>query len=363
VAAAGAAAACGKRGDPLPPLSRAPQAVSDLRVSQRGEELEIAYTTPRATAGGEAILGFVEMELWVAEQAGEFERVAQRTTRRAGPGERLAERRPLPALGSPIRAAVRARFRGEPSQRTPVLTLRVAPAPPAPSELAARLEPQGIALTWTPPVMPSPAATPSPLATPSAGPASPPASPAAAPAVGAPPASPSPSPSPPPPPAPPRFWVYRRASDGAYDRPLTAAPLSAAAFLDGTVQAGERWCYVTRTVVSTEPIVESVPSAEACADYKDVFAPAAPTGLTVLLQEGVAAVSWSPSTEPDLAAYRVYRALGHARAERLAELPAAETVFRDRGLTRGELHVYTVTAVDKAGNESAPSAGAELRLP
>ena len=35
--------ACGKRGDPLPPLPVTPQAVTNLKLAQRGDRLEIAY--------------------------------------------------------------------------------------------------------------------------------------------------------------------------------------------------------------------------------------------------------------------------------------------------------------------------------
>jgi fibronectin type 3 domain-containing protein len=72
-------------------------------------------------------------------------------------------------------------------------------------------------------------------------------------------------------------------------------------------------------------------------------------------------VSWSPSSEPDLALYRVYRA-SEGPPERLAELPAGETRHRDQTAAAGVPYIYTVTAVDKDGNESAPSPGARARL-
>ncbi|HXT19164.1 MAG TPA: hypothetical protein VN923_00285, partial [Thermoanaerobaculia bacterium] len=74
-------------------------------------------------------------------------------------------------------------------------------------------------------------------------------------------------------------------------------------------------------------------------------------------------LSWSPSGEADLAVYRIYRAAGEAAPQRLAEVPAGTTEYRDASPGRGSPHVYTVTAVDRAGNESPPSASAEAHLP
>src|SRR6185436_11220464 len=89
LALAGVGVACGKKGDPLAPLPRAPQAVADLHLLQRGDKLEARYTTPRATAGGQPLLGLVDVELWLADQAGEFDRLARRQVRKVAPGERV----------------------------------------------------------------------------------------------------------------------------------------------------------------------------------------------------------------------------------------------------------------------------------
>ena len=47
-----ALAACGKRGDPLPPLPVRRRPSPSLKLAQRGDKLEIAYAAPRATTGG-----------------------------------------------------------------------------------------------------------------------------------------------------------------------------------------------------------------------------------------------------------------------------------------------------------------------
>jgi fibronectin type 3 domain-containing protein len=173
-------------------------------------------------------------------------------------------------------------------------------------------------------------------------------------------ASPTPTPTPTPQGG---FWVYRRTPDSAYRRPLTPAPVAAPPLRDTSIAPGERWCYVVRTVASTEPVVESASSSEACVENRDVFPPAAPTGVAVLVRDDAVEVSWSPSLEADLAGYRVYRSADGAPPSRLAELPAADTVYRDAAAPRGAALVYTVGAFDRDGNESPPSAGVETRRP
>ena len=87
--------ACGKRGDPLPPLRKTPAPVLGLRVAQRGDQIEVAYQAPGASTDG-VRLPELQMELLVAQGDGDFDKLAIRRTRRAQPGERVAELVPVP---------------------------------------------------------------------------------------------------------------------------------------------------------------------------------------------------------------------------------------------------------------------------
>jgi hypothetical protein len=352
-------------------------------VAQRGQRIEVAYAAPRTTAGGVALTA-LEVELLRADAEGEFADVAGVTSRKAAPGEAVREAAPLASPGTRVRLAARARAGGRVSALTPVVTLAVqAPLTP-PSDLKARLTPKGVVLAWTAPpggipppiVIPSPSPSPSPAARPAA-PPTPSPSPAASPggppspAPAAPPAaapSPSPSPTPVPSPTPPPpptsgYWIYRRDAGGSYGAPLVRAPLQVAAFDDETVAPGQKVCYAARLVAATDPVIESESSNEVCLEVRDVEAPAAPTGVTALARDGAVEVSWSPSSERDLAGYRVYRAVPGAAPERVAEVGAGESTYRDTAVAAGATHVYTVTAVDAAGNESPASAPAEGGLP
>jgi fibronectin type III domain protein len=347
-----------------------PQGVASLKLAQRGTELEISYVAPRSTTGG-ARLGVVEIEILRADVPGDFQKTARRTRHRAAPGESLAETSPLPAPGTTVRVAARALDRGHVSALSSVATLVVQPPPPAPHDLEAELKGESVALRWMgivpspPPASPSP--SPSPAASPRASPSpSPTPTPTPSPTASVTPspapsglASPRPSPSPTPKPPARGFLIYRRSDPGgAYGAPIRSEPFTTNAFEDKTVSLGQRWCYVVGTVVSTEPVAESTRSNEACVSIVDIVAPAAPGGAAALGGPDGIEISWSPSTEPDLASYRVYREVPGGPRERVGEVAPPETSFRDASAAPGTRYAYTVTAVDRAGNESPPSAAA-----
>jgi hypothetical protein len=327
-AAATAHVACGKRGDPLPPLRRTPQPVTELAIAQRGRELEVRLQAPRATTEGER-LGVVTLELWQATGSGDFQKTAKRRELKAAPGERLVMSDALPEVGTVVRVAAIATSSKRSSVISPLRTLTVAEAVPPPSGLMAALEPDGVRLDFTAPE-PMPAwIEPSPEASP----------------------SPEPKTS--------GVLLYRRDESGDYGAPLVDEPLrGAATFLDATATLGTRVCYVARTVVSGAPLIESEASNEACVGVEDKKAPAAPQGVAVLATDAGIEVSWSPSPEPDLALYRVYRHAAGAGPERIAEVRAPETSALDTTAGAGRF-VYTVTAVDTAGNESPRSTPVE----
>jgi hypothetical protein len=373
--ATGLHVACGKRGDPLPPLPVTPQPVTNLKLSQRGDKLEIAYVAPRSTTGG-VRLGVVDVEIVRADvppdplkpgesplmRLPEFLKLARRERHRAAPGETLADTFPLPAPGTTIRVAARAFDGGRVSNLSTVATLVVQPTPPGPSQLTATLVGEIVKLQWTgtvpsPAPSPSPSPSPSPTLSPSPSMRAPSPRPSAS-GLPSPSFSSSPSPSPSPSPTPPArgFLLYRRTDpSGQYGAPLRAEPLTSNTYEDRSVSLGERWCYIAGTVISTEPVVESLRSNEACVAVRDIVPPAAPTGVAVLGGAEGVEVSWSPSTDADLATYRVYRQTPAGPRERVGDVAPPETSLRDSTAAPGARYVYTVTAVDTAGNESPPS--------
>lgn len=368
--------ACGKRGDPLPPLRRTPQGVPSLRVSQRGDRLEIACVTPRASVDGVA-LAALEVEILRADVPGDIEKVGTHERHEGAPGAPIVVDLPLPAPGATVRVAARAIASGRASVTTPPQLLVVQPPVAPPRGFVARLGAEGVVLGWEgerPKPVPKPTPSPPPLgfpgpspSPPAAGPhpetplpaGSPGSSPGASPALAA---SPSPSPAPTPPPFRGGFWVYRRAKEGAYGPPLFPQPTEERSWTDASARPGDTWCYVVRAVAATDPVIESRSSEEACLDVRDVSPPAAPFGLTVLARESGLEVSWSPSAEPDLARYLLYRGPAGAPLEPLAEVAAGQTVFLDRSAQPGVAYLYALAAVDTAGNESPRTHPVEATL-
>jgi hypothetical protein len=85
------------------------------------------------------------------------------------------------------------------------------------------------------------------------------------------------------------------------------------------------------------------------ASASDTTPPATPGGVTATAGDGHVALDWVDNSESDLAGYRVYR-----DGARIAS--PSSSAYDDTGLANGTSHAYQVSAVDKAGNESAKSA-------
>ena len=92
-----------------------------------------------------------------------------------------------------------------------------------------------------------------------------------------------------------------------------------------------------------------------CLTAADTFPPPAPTGLSTLPTEGRIQLIWNAVTAADLAGYLVLRSEEAAPAVPLMNDPIPETGYTDTTVKPGARYVYTVVAVDKAGNRSAPS--------
>jgi fibronectin type 3 domain-containing protein len=104
---------------------------------------------------------------------------------------------------------------------------------------------------------------------------------------------------------------------------------------------------------------------------RDTFPPAVPSGLEAVPGGATAAgrsidlsidLSWTPDTDADLAGYFVYRQEVDPQGQvtgtvtRLNITPVVGPAYRDQTALAGHRYAYRVTAVDTAGNESAPSA-------
>ncbi len=162
------------------------------------------------------------------------------------------------------------------------------------------------------------------------------------------------------------YRVYRieAAAEEAAAAPRLLGPSATTSFRDTDFEFGRTYRYTVRSVVQYQAeSAESADSAPAEVTPRDLFPPAAPEDLVVVLvpgEEGRSAhleLSWSISPEPGVAGYHVYRsAQRDTRGERITAAILPVPAFRDTTVEPGKRYTYTVTAVDKAGNESPRSA-------
>ncbi|MGB6717915.1 MAG: hypothetical protein WBE47_13270, partial [Candidatus Acidiferrales bacterium] len=103
---------------------------------------------------------------------------------------------------------------------------------------------------------------------------------------------------------------------------------------------------------------------------RDTFAPAAPENITAAATPAKGSapahvdLSWAISSETDLLGYNVYRSDTESNpGTRVNATPLVTPVFRDDSVAVGEQYFYRVTAIDRAGNESAASAPVAVTVP
>ncbi len=384
------ASGCGKKGDPMPPILRVPAPTTDLAVVQRGDRLLVELGYPRTTAAGTA-LGGVEAvtvsQLVLPLPAGTAPGAAPEIDERqfgvgatrvlalegedlAGVvrGDRIAFELPVPEPaedGAATAVALAVTTRG-PDGRESALSNRVSfplvepPAPPTGVETTA--EAGGVRIRWSHPLIEvvreqarAAAQAGQPAETADAGDDAEAVEAEAAEATEATEEAPAFA----------GFNVYRRqATERTYGPPIRSIGPRADTLLDESALFGERYIYAVSAVASRRPVtVESGFAEEVEVDYRDRFAPPAPDGLVALAEGRQVRLVWEGSAAADVAGYRVYRRGPDTQEfQPVAEEPVTGTDYTDRGLAPGATYTYRVTAVDRLGNESPPSATATAAI-
>jgi len=146
-------------------------------------------------------------------------------------------------------------------------------------------------------------------------------------------------------------------------------------YADTDFAFGETYVYVVRTVPAPGAVAQAVEAAESADSVpavitpKDIFPPSAPQGLVAAVLDGnsgagpVVELSWSIAPESDVAGYRVYRSERDGeRGESLAKELVPTPAYRDASVQAGHRYWYTVTAVDRAGNESPAGAAVAAEI-
>jgi hypothetical protein len=156
------------------------------------------------------------------------------------------------------------------------------------------------------------------------------------------------------------FRIWRRAASD--EKPVAIARAESREWMDRATEYGIGYEYVVQTVLkSGDSEAESELSGPVTIVPRDVFPPAAPRDLTAIAGAATVELGWQRNVEPDLASYSVFRSKGGGEFERIAERLEAPS-YSDRAVESGAKYVYTVSAVDRLGNESPRSAPAEIEV-
>lgn len=142
--------------------------------------------------------------------------------------------------------------------------------------------------------------------------------------------------------------------------------------LDSDATLDHTWKYtaerVLRATLEHHALeIAGEPSAALTIAAKDVFPPAVPAGLAVVVDEEAHALdlSWTPDSDADVAGYVVYRrdVTAGTAVERISgKALVVPPSFEDKDVQEGHRYAYAVSAVDQDGNESARSGEVEEGL-
>jgi hypothetical protein len=309
-------AGCGYIGDPLPPLANVPKRVDDLAAIQRGATVIVQFTAPSTTTEEHPIPAPVKLDLR-AGTAEQFDENQWAASARQIPPVALSDhtaRYEIAAsdwVGKEVIFGVRiVGGNGKQSAWSNFVVVPVVSPPAKPVDVTATATAGGVRVTWKAP--------------------------------GA------------------EFRVFRKTADSDF---TLAATVQKPEYLDAEAEFGKPVSYTVQNIAHHDAkIAESELSDPVSITPVDTFPPAAPAGLHASAAPMSIELTWDRNNEADLAAYRIYRSVANGAFEKLAEVTAVPT-FSDHGVEAGKPYRYAVTAVDRAGNESARSAVVEVVLP
>ena len=368
-------AGCGAPGEPSERKAPTPVAVTDLSAMQQGDTVVLTFTLPKESVERKSLKQLPTIEIYRSLQpasatpvtlapnaapAGQLlvtippemiDHLANRGRIRYEDALTAADFSQNPTGGL---ASYLVRTRTSPkkvSANSNNASVVIQPAADAISDLKADVTREAIVLSWTPPRKTLVGTAP-PFVTyeiyraessvkPESSSVSPQRASSAASLTGKPAASGQPQP--------PQFVHIGDATEPTYS--------------DTQIQFDQIYAYTVRSVVRYGPTrVDSADSNLASATRLDNFSPTSPEGLVVALipaQEQSPAyldLSWSISPDNDIAGYNIYRSEDAAApGTKLNPALLLTPAFRDMNVAPEHHYLYTVTAVNRAGNESPAS--------
>jgi hypothetical protein len=351
-------AGCAQTGAPLPPSLELPKPPSDLRAARKGNSVTLTWSEPTLTTDHEGLRSLGPTRICRSSEAditaceNSAATVPPPTTTLKKPGQNSQAKQSMPQIftdtlppsalsdnpDADLTYAVEVLNRSGrgagPSNRVHIPSIVTLPVP---ADLAAQPNEDGVLLTWT--SIGQPAAN-SGLQF--------------------------------------RYRIYRRDESAGKETVAGEVPADAvgpAHFLDA-IEWEKTYLYriTAVSIVSRkggEVQVEGDDSPTLRIVAHDVFPPAAPVGLQAVYsgegQKLFIDLIWAPVTSADLAGYNVYRNDANSAEAKTAVKLNSELVkspsYRDSAVSFGKTYVYSVSAVDVRGNESAKSEEASETVP
>jgi hypothetical protein len=356
---------CAAPGEPVPPRPVVPEAVTDLAARQLGDAVVLTFTLPKNSTERQPLAESPAIEIFRALESPGGKTAPENAPRvlvytvppalvdtyLAGGQVHFADPLKPEALaayaGGQAVYTVRTRAsKKKDSADSNIAAVRIYPVPEAIADLTAQVTKEAVVLTWTPPEKTTFRA---PLAAPAG------------------------------------YRVYRALVEPGAEAEAAANPgkaklagplalvgvTPAPPYRDAQFEFGRTYVYTVRSVAQYETgSVESADSRPAVVTPRNTFPPAAPQQLAIVLlpatpqEPAHLELSWAISPEADVAGYNIYRSEeAGALGARLNRDLLLTPVFRDMPGVPGRTYFYRVTAVDRAGNESAPSVPVSSAVP
>jgi len=355
-------AGCGAPGEPVPAAPPVAVAISDLTAGQTGDGVQLTFTMPGRSITGDRLLSTpaVEVLRGTAKPDGSPDLKSLRVVdtlpgamaEKYFVGDKVQFADPLRSEetraqeGQVAIYAVRTRLsQKRASANSNIISLRIFPVPARVASVEARVTEPAIALSWAA-VNHTSAGDPLTVVA--------------------------------------HYNIYRAELDSDLvdlaNRDVSQLNLNAKlqllasqpkeSYNDKSFEFGKTYAYIVRSVLDRDGLaLESADSTPAIVTPRDTFPPAVPQAISAAVvpdetdNAPVVDLSWSINVEPDFAGYRVYRSeqpdtKGQLLTQELLPTPA----YRDTSVQAARRYWYFVTAVDRAGNESAPSPPALVEI-
>lgn len=315
---------CGYIGPVLPPSPDVPSRITDLAVTELGDDLSISFTTPARTTDNLAVkrISGIDLRIGVPPEPFNDQAWAQSAEKVEVPlpeqnaqteGSAMPVKATVPAatwVGKHVIVMVRTSIKktnGESVWSNPVSLDVIKPL--SPPQMKVEATAAGFKLSW-----------------PSEG----------------------------------EHVEYRISRQSPADKePVDIGTTNSTDYVDHGSQWNTEYKY---TVTAHEGSAESLPSEPQTISSADVFPPSVPTEVTALPSASGIEVSWQRSPESDVKGYYVFRSVDGGPFEKqdgLTPLPA----YTDHQVDHGKTYRYEVSAVDLAGNESDKSSPGGTNFP